>query len=149
MPVSDYIPSVQEVATLLRARTRDANGNYVGTFDSTTLPTDTDATGLIELASDDVGEAIGPDIDTEFWDAAKVLVIYLAAANIELSYYPEQAAANNSMYDKLMERYNAKLEALSENIASEEESQIGDGDYVSSAPSGGFPMPIFWGYINW
>jgi hypothetical protein len=148
MPVSDYTPTTQEVATLLRARTRDANGNYVGDFTSATLPTDTDAAGLIDLAVDEIGEAIGPDIDTEFWEAAKALVVLLSAANIELSYYPEQAAASNSMYDKLMERYNKKLEELGANIAEAEESTT-DSTSGALSVAGGFPEPMWWGYVQW
>jgi len=153
MPTSDYTPTVQDIALMLRARTRDANGELVKDFNDQTLPTDTDVTGLIQTAVDDVCGAIGPDIDSQYFDTAKVLCIYLASANVELSYYPEQAAATNSMYDKLMDRYNAKLTQLLEDL----EIDVGDGGDTEGAGfygdwdtiGGGYPPPQWWGYVSW
>lgn len=149
MPTTDYAPTVQDVATLLRARTRDAMGNLTGTFtDGVTTPGATDAQGLVQSALDDVGESIGQDIDQEFWPAASRLVTYLAAANIELSYFPEQAAQNNSMYDKLMARYTAKLKDLQEDIA-ETETEENSPQNPYAPPTGGFPEPLGWGTVEW
>lgn len=150
MPTTDYTPTVQDLANLLRARTRDANGNLVGNFvDDVTTPGATDASGLIQQAADDVGESIGQDIDPSFWPGANRLVLYLAAANVELSYFPEQAAANNSMYDKLMARYNAKLKDLQEDIAEFMEEQVEDTQSQYAPPSGGFPEALGWGTVEW
>lgn len=150
MPATDYAPSTVDVAQLLRARTRDANGNLVGDFvNGQTVPDATGATGLIQQALDDVSEGIGADLTQEFWPAAKRLVVYLAAANIELSYFPEQAAQNNSMYDKLMARYNAKLKDLQEDIAEEEEADSNIANSPYQPPSGGFPEALGWGMVQW
>jgi hypothetical protein len=154
MPVSDYTPMPADVAFLLRARTRDANGNITGAFtDDVTIPGESDAAGLIDLAADEVGEAIGPDIDTDFWESAKAVITILSAANIELSYYPEQAAANNSMYDKLMLRYNTKLKQLQNDVAeAEQEEEMEDAGTDSTmgiSVAGGFPMPLWWGSVQW
>jgi hypothetical protein len=156
MPVSDYTPTTTEVAVLLRARTRDANGNITGDFtDDVTIPGATDAAGLVDLASEEVGAEIGPDIDPEYWDAANALITILAAANIELSYYPEQAAANNSMYDKLIARYNSRLKTLQADIAGDEQAnEMEDAPGVAggNAPmsvAGGFPEPLWWSTVMW
>jgi hypothetical protein len=154
MPVSDYTPTTSEVAFLLRARTRDANGNITGDFtDDVTVPGETDAAGLIDLAADEVGEAIGPDIDTDFWDSASAVITILAAANIELSYFPEQAAANNSMYDKLMTRYTSKLNQLQADVAEaeqeEEMEESGTDSTMGISVAEGFPMPLWWGSVQW
>jgi hypothetical protein len=155
MPASDYTPSVQDIALMLRARTRDANGDLVSDFTSDTIPTDLDVTGLIQSAVDDVSGAIGPDIDSGYFDTAKVCCVYLASANVELSYFPEQAVANQSMYDKLMTRYNAKLTQLLEDL----EMDVGSGGGASDGEmpgagawntiGGGFPDPYWWRYANW
>ncbi|HEX4501097.1 MAG TPA: hypothetical protein VH187_08050 [Scandinavium sp.] len=154
MPVSDYTPTTSDVAFLLRARTRDANGNITGDFtDDVTVPGETDAAGLIDLAADEVGEAIGPDIDTDFWESAKAVIVILAAANIELSYFPEQAAANNSMYDKLMARFDVKLKSLQADVAEaeqeEEMEESGSDSTMGISVAGGFPMPLWWGSVQW
>jgi hypothetical protein len=149
MPVSDYTPTVQDIAQMLRARTRNQAGDLVRDFTDDTLPTAEDVTGLINSAIDDVSGAIGADIPDEFFDTAKVLVVYLASANVELSYWPDQASATNSMYDKLMARYNAKLEQLLEELASEtgEEDTGNPVDEFGinwNTLGGGFPEPIGW-----
>jgi hypothetical protein len=154
MPVSDYTPTTSDVALLLRARTRDANGNITGDFtDDVTVPGETDAAGLIDLAADEVGEAIGPDIDTDFWESGKAVITILAAANIELSYFPEQAAANNSMYDKLMARFDVKLKSLQADVAEaeqeEEMEESGSDSTMGISVAGGFPMPLWWGSVQW
>src|SRR6516225_1637558 len=99
MSVSDYTPTVQDIAAMLRARTRTSYGDLMNDFTDETEPTGEDVQGLIEIAVDDVSGAIGTNIPVEFQSTAKILVTYLTAANIELSYWPTQAAATNSMYD--------------------------------------------------
>src|SRR5215471_16653243 len=117
MPTTDYVPTTTDVAALLGARTRDQYGNLVGDFSAATHPTDSQVSALISQATDEVAETIGADLDPNFWSVAKQLVTMLSAANVELSYFPEQAQANNSMYDKLMTRYDKKLKEVSENVA--------------------------------
>lgn len=154
MSVSDYTPTVQDIAGMLRARTRNAAGDLVRDFTDETIPTAEDVQGLIESAIDDVSGAIGTDIPTEFLDTAKVLVVYLASANVELSYWPEQASAVNSMYDKLMDRYNTKLAALLEDLSGTSGEGKADGTDIAvdefgtswNTLGGGFPEPIIWEY---
>lgn len=150
MPVTDYQPTVKDVAKLLRARTRDDVGNLVGDFvDGTTTPGGSDAQDLIQQALDDVGSELGADIDESFWPAASRLVAYLAAANIEMSFFPEQAAQGNSMYDKLMARYTTKLKDMQEDIAETEEDEVEQMQPNATSPSGGFPEPMGWGSVQW
>lgn len=131
MPSSDYAPSTQDVAAMLRARTRDVNGNYVTTanddgdqvpdFNEATTPTAIGASALIAEALDEDVDAIGADIPEDDWTAARRVVTLLAAANIEMSYFPEQAAANNSTYNMLMKRHDGRLSTFQEDMAEEGE----------------------------
>ena len=153
MSVSDYTPTVQDIAAMLRARTRTSYGDLMNDFTDETEPTGEDVQGLIEIAVDDVSGAIGTNIPVEFQATAKVLVTYLAAANVELSYWPTQAAATNSMYDKLMARYNTRLTQLMEDMG----DIVTDGAVVDSGVSdsdwnivgGGYPQPYWWSYAKW
>jgi hypothetical protein len=121
-------------------------------FTDETLPTGTDVTGLIDSAVGDISGLIGPDIDPDYFDTAKVLCVYLAAANVELSYYPEQAVIANSMYDKLMARYNAKLTQLLEDLELDVDGSSDGGVGVAdgwSTIGGGYPDPYWWRYTMW
>jgi hypothetical protein len=57
-------PSLDEVATMLRARTVDENGNEVGTFNDTTSPTATQAEQIIDSAYDLVLLRVGRSTST-------------------------------------------------------------------------------------
>jgi hypothetical protein len=73
--------------------------------------------------------------------------VLLAAANVELSYWPDQAAANNSMYDKLMARFNAKENALITAMAGgieEGDPPMDEFQTNWNSLGGGFPSPIVW-----
>jgi hypothetical protein len=149
MSVSDYTPTVQEVARMLRARTRNQAGELVRDFTDDTLPTAEDVQGLIEEAADEVTADISPDalLSSEYYEAARVLVILLASANVELSYWPEQAAQTNSMYDKLMARFNAKEAALIEAMGGGIDDSVPPVDEFSTnwnTIGGGFPQPMIW-----
>jgi hypothetical protein len=97
-------PTVDDVAALIRARTKDANGNEVGTFTDATRPTDAQAQQAIDhqvaLLHTRVG-TIGPDCS----GIAQMTVAYGAAAEIELSYFPEQQRTDLSPYTYLIARW--------------------------------------------
>lgn len=98
-------PTVADVAALIRARTKDSNGNELGTFTADTRPTDAQAQEAIDhqlaLLHARVGN-VGPDCA----GVAQMVVAYGAAAEIELSYFPEQARTDRSAYTYLIARYD-------------------------------------------
>jgi hypothetical protein len=151
MSISDYTPTVQDIARMLRARTRNQTGELVRDFTDETLPTAEDVQGLIEEAASEVTADISPDapVPSEYYEAARTLVVLLASANVELSYWPEQAAATNSMYDKLMTRFNAKeaqlIEAMGGGI-DEGIPPVDEFDMNWNTLGGGFPSPMIWEY---
>lgn len=139
MPKSDYTPTTADVGALLRARTRDSGGNLIGDFTDATTPNAAGATAMINEALDEVAGEVGEDLfDPGDQAAAKRLVQLLAAANVEMSYFPEQSAQNNSMYDKLMTRYNTKLATFKEGVA---ETQQEPQEVNVPGNVAGFPPP--------
>jgi hypothetical protein len=153
MPTSEYTPSAADVGALLRARTKDNNGNEVGTFNADTRPTGAEVDILIQDALADVADAVGADLPADLQDRAKRMASLRAAMLVELSYFPEQVRTDRSPYDRFKELYDEMLPALVEAVAREDEgtddtSTIADGGF----PSYGFPEDqgglVGWG-SNW
>lgn len=104
-------PTVAQVASLIRSRTKDSNGNEVGTFNDETRPTDVQAAEAIAnqvaLLHAKVG-TVGPDCS----GLAQMVVAYGAAAEIEASYFAEQARRDMSPYPYLIARYEEYVTGL-------------------------------------
>jgi hypothetical protein len=117
-------PTVDDVAALIRARTKDNNGNEVGTFTDDTRPTAAQAQQAIDhqvvLLHTKVG-AIGDGCAA----VATLAAAYGAAAEIELSYFPEQARTDRSPYTYLIARWEEYLDGL---VACVEGNLPSDGD---------------------
>jgi hypothetical protein len=128
-------PSVDQVASLIRARTKDAEGREVGTFNEETRPT-------AEQVEDHISNAVGLlaprwplELDDSFYPAVQTLTAYRAAMQIEKSYFPEQVRSDRSPYDQLREEYQDDLAALMDALGA------GDGDGASAL--GGMPRSIW------
>jgi hypothetical protein len=107
-----YRCSVQEVADLLRARTKNSVGDEVGTFDTTTRPTADQVEAHITAAVALVQTRLPAQLGEDFTSAVVSLVAYRAALRVEKSYYPEQVASGRSAYEQLRQEYLDDLEAL-------------------------------------
>src|SRR4029078_10786285 len=85
-------PTVDDVAGLLRARTKDSEGQEVGTFTDDTRPTATQVEDRITASYALVTPRFGPVADfPQVYDATVAqLVAYRAALQIEKSFFPEQ-----------------------------------------------------------
>lgn len=108
----DIVPSVLEVAALLRARTKDSNSVEVGTFNDDTRPTSSQVLTLIDVAVTDIELRLGPWLTDELADAARSAAALRTACLIELSYFPEQIDSRRSPYPELVALLESKLEAL-------------------------------------
>jgi hypothetical protein len=98
-PPSDWLATTADVAALLRARTKDANGNELGMWSDETRPTESEVQLLIDLASGELVGDLGPGVAcTQLCRAA---IAYRASCLIELSYFPEQVRSSRSAYDEL------------------------------------------------
>ena len=122
-------PTVEEVARFIRARTKDEQGNEVGTFDSATRPTDLQVLDHIDAAEALVGLHL-PALDTlpaRLLDATATVVALEAACQIEKSYWPEQVTTGRSPYQQLRDEADKALEALL--------SQVSGSEYVNNFAS--------------
>jgi hypothetical protein len=77
------------VAALLRARTKDAGGNELGTWTPETRPTLAQVDETLALAAGIVEARVGVPVDA-CASAFAVAVCFEAACMIEKSYFPEQ-----------------------------------------------------------
>jgi len=105
-------PTVDQVAALLRARTKDFDGNEVGTFNDATRPTALEVAEIIELAYGEITGAVGSIAYDPCSLAATSLVALRAAMWVELSYFPEQIRSDRSVYTELAAQWPERLEAL-------------------------------------
>ena len=130
-------PTVQQVANLLRARTKDSSGNEVGTFDDATRPTDDQVEEHIDAAVALVGARLPPtaDLPPDLQPAIAELVAYRAALRIEKSYFPEQVRSDRSAYDQLRQEYLDDLQALLDAI------EAGGSEFVVASPDFG-SLPV-------
>ena len=135
-------PSPTEVAQAhLMARTRDKHGNLLGRFTNDTSIQYNQAVGAIDDAVKEVMEGFGSVAEAGDADAIRKVIMLLAAANLEASYFPEQSAVTNSPYDRLMTRYNTGLEVLREDVGEEQ---------VMSHIAYAFPPPAhYWSIVRW
>lgn len=139
----DYTPTIADVAALIRARTKDSNGNEVGTFTGATRPTDAQAQEAIDHATVAIREKVGA-VGAACADVAKLAVTYGAAAEIELSYFPEQARTDRSPYQFLLQRYEQLLTGVEQCVLGNLPGEDGD----ISVPFGHGTMLATSGVVN-
>lgn len=139
-------PTVEQVALLIRARTKDSNGNEVGTFDDDTRPTGTDVEEQIDAAMALVGARFPPtaEMPAGLVPAFAELVAYRAALRVEKSYFPEQVRSDRSAYQQLREEYLDDLEAFTQSMAAGGGGELVESD-VGSLPVGSWTsIPYDW-----
>jgi hypothetical protein len=130
-------PTVDQVGALLRARTKLPGGQEVGTFrdapDPPTRPNATQVGALIAEAVEDVTGQIGtPEAGSALETRAQRAAALYAAVLVELSYFPEQAAAGKSPMDTYLKLYNSRMKSLVTFV----EQGGDDGDADGSSGSG-------------
>lgn len=103
--LTGYTPVIADVGALLRARTKDDDGNELGTFTTNTRPTDAQVSVLIQNAQDFVTAAVDTDIPELAWPMARSVIALRAAMLVELSYFPEQIPTGRSPYENLRVMY--------------------------------------------
>lgn len=105
-------PSVDDVAALLRARTKDASGRELGTFTADTRPTDAEVERLISFAVSKIAARVGWTLPDEATYEATHLAAVVTACEVELSYWPEQVRSDRSAYPMLYQFYQDNIEAF-------------------------------------
>jgi hypothetical protein len=104
--------SVEDVASLLRARTKDDSGNEVGNFNADTRPTDSEVEDLIAQAAAMVAAVANGDVPSRLVPFGQNVVALRTAMMVELTYWPEQVQRENSPYQHLREMFVDALEAF-------------------------------------
>lgn len=109
--VAELRPTVDEVAAILRARTRsDTAGTEIGTFDSTTRPTGVQVEEFIDSALDEVVLRLPETMSARYVSFVRRLTALRAAMYIETSYDPDRG--EDSAYTRLKEQFDAGMPAL-------------------------------------
>jgi hypothetical protein len=133
------------VAALLRARTKDNNGNELGHWTADTRPTETEVSLLIGNAAQAVSDELPGDVPIELYGSFSFCTQLMTACMIEKSYFPEQVASGRSAYDKYWEEYLRAIAALQDRTAQE-----GDGLGASGIGNLGLVRPPNpWSCTRW
>jgi hypothetical protein len=104
----------EEVAALLRARTKDAQMTETGMWSAETRPSLDQVNEIIALAVSEMSAAIGAAVPDACSSGAQGTVALLAAMLIELSYWPEQVRSDRSAYGEYRALYDKHLVLLQE-----------------------------------
>jgi hypothetical protein len=144
-----YLPTIQDIASLMRARTVDTFGKE-GTFDASTRPTGEDVVVLIDQATSDVTTAIDTDIPPGAYRYAKQAIIYRTAMLIELGYWPEQINTGRSPYAQYEALFNDFFINLKSAIEREQVEAV-EGESAASAGMAAFSFPDYptAGSVRW
>lgn len=95
-------PTVDDVAALIRARTKDASMNELGTFTDKTRPTDAEVEQLITNGCAKVATLVGWTLPADAEHEAQHLAALWTACEIELGYWPEQVRSERSPFAQLL-----------------------------------------------
>lgn len=151
-------PTVKEVASLIRARTRDANGKLIGTFtdDGKTTPSAVQVEEEIDQAmkeaypvfGEDIPDAPGSDPDA-LRNAAKAVVAARAAALVERGYFQQEVTRGTSPYPQLQDDWEKGLKRVAKAI-----SEAGTGDQPGASDDwataiGEFPSTPYVAGARW
>jgi hypothetical protein len=114
LPPSAPLPraTVADVAALITARTKDADGNEVGEFTQDTRPTDDQVQARIEIARSLVLKEAGGLVPDECLEGAESAVALKAAMICEAAFWPEQTESNQSAFQRLESLYNQAHDGL-------------------------------------
>jgi hypothetical protein len=132
-PVTLARPTVQQVANLIRARTKDSNGLEVGTFDGDTRPTADQVEQLIDqsVALVAMQLPLAVLVPPEFDPSVAMVVALDCACRVEKSYWPEQVQTERSPYAMLKVEFDEALAALKTSLESGGPAGFGRDEVVS------------------
>jgi hypothetical protein len=115
--IVEWRPTVDDVAALLRARTKNASGNEVGTFTDETRPTDAEVEQLITNGCAKIASLVGWDVPGDAQAEALHLAAIVAACEVETSYFPEQVRTDRSAYQQLWAMFQDDRDAFIEYVS--------------------------------
>lgn len=131
-----WAPSVAEVASYIRARTKIAGGGEAGTFTTATKPTEQEVEPIIDQAVRRIASEIGAEPCSEDLQAdAKTCAAMYAAILVETSYYPETTSAAGSSAVRLEALWKPQMNTLAIAVA----EQCGEGTGGEGGAGGTHP----------
>jgi hypothetical protein len=113
LPIA-WLPAPEDVARLLRARTKTDEGEELGWWSDETRPTEDEVIELIATAAGDLFAAVD-QLTPGYEDphlSARSLCARRAAMLIELSYFPEQVTTAQSPYSEYRQQWDDGVAAL-------------------------------------
>lgn len=146
-PPPPYRPTVEQVAAIVRSRTRGAASRDAtiageqGTFTATTRPTYLQVQELIDVAVGDIAGMMRgrtpctPVLETAAGSAAA----YLAAQLVEVSYYSEQTTDETTAFKALDSLRKDAAKAVAESVIAQCPLTAPDGS-IAGAPTGRTPV---------
>lgn len=119
-------PTVDQVASYIRARTKVPGGGLAGTFNTQTKPTAEQVEPLIDEACDFISTSLGEKgpCSGNLERRTGVLAAMYAAMLVEQSYYPESTSNAGSSFKSLEALFNPQLKRLEVAV----EQQCGEGE---------------------
>jgi hypothetical protein len=113
-------PSVDDVAALIRARTRITGGKLAMTFNDETKPTGAEVERLIRQAVLRVSTSVGMEpCNADLEQQASYATSLYAAMLVEQSYYPEQTTREQSSFQSLYTLWKETISTLAERVNDE------------------------------
>lgn len=153
-PAAEWAPTVDDVAALLHARTKNDMGEEIGTFDANTRPTNSQVLRLIDRAVQAVSSRVGVEpCEDHLADRAGGLAALYAAYLVEISFFPEQVRAEQSPAKQIKADYDDAIKMLVEDVkvaCAGEEGSVGEGaaynkaDYNFEAPTTSLGRGTVW-----
>jgi hypothetical protein len=129
-----WLATPEDVAALLRARTKDETGRELGSWSDATRPTYDEVAQLIELARMQATDADGP-AQTACGPLCRTVIALHAACLVELSYFPEQVRSDRSPYSELRDMLTDAQAAYSLcREAGSPDASVGEGWTYHSLP---------------
>jgi hypothetical protein len=109
-----WVATPYSVATLLRARTKDSNGQELGYWSDETRPTINQVLEYIRLACGELLLCTGAWLPPQLWMLSEHVIALKTALLIELAYWPEQIMTDQSSYLELKKLFDADSRVLCE-----------------------------------
>lgn len=135
-----WAPAVREIASLMRARTKDRNSQELGMFTTETRPTAEEVEEEIENQAGWVAMLVGfAPTSSTIRTAAKNLTKLRTAMALESSYYPEQIENGHSPYRAWQDQYRIDMQSLNKIIFPEGDVDPPSDDPLHGMPSYNFP----------
>lgn len=133
-----WIPTLEDVSAIMRARTKDSGMKEIGTFTQETRVTGNQAALIIYNETMFVRGIVGSDPTPNISGIAKGLAKLRSAMFIESSYYPEQIERGNSPFKSWQDQYKIDLKLLMDILGSD--TQVpGESEDGTGMPSFAYP----------